>query len=319
MNKDRNLVWYHENCLDGSCSAWVASNYLARDVTEYVAQNYGKPIKKSLCVEEVGAENVTLYILDWCPESMDKLQDLCNMFKKIILIDHHASAIKKLMAWKNNQVNGNFPSNLEDYLAHENEWSGARGTAHWFAMQPKTSLVTPYDLSNHWLVRAVDDRDRWKFKLKHTREINAALFCYGMDWNTWPWSADIPIKDGAILLRQQEQHITQVISACTQEIENDKDETIGMFCNCNHMFHSEVGNRIVQDKKYRIAILWYLTADYKVYISFRSAADNPVAINCSELAVALGGGGHVNAAGCKIALPPQQAFELVVKELGRIA
>ena len=166
MNTLKNLVIYHSNCLDGTGSAWVAAQYLPKEETEYVPVHYGEDLGAQIPVREY--KEMTLYILDWCP-NMDDLDKCCMMFKRIVLIDHHESAIKKIIA---HYDKSSTQKNLEMLLAYENEWSGAMGTALWFEEHLDSDEES---LSQHWLIKAIDDRDRWKFLLPDTEAINEGL------------------------------------------------------------------------------------------------------------------------------------------------
>ena len=184
----KNIVIYHDKCLDGTCAAWVASHYLPTD-TKFFPVSYGKTVRDQIHFD--GESN--LYILDWCPE-MDDLDGLCYLFNQVILIDHHESAIKKLQAHYDLDHYREIglstkplkPDNLTLFLAHNNEWSGAMGTAIWFHNNSDQFKECDGDgLSEHWLVKAVNDRDRWQFKLGDTKAINKGLFHLGFNLAKW--------------------------------------------------------------------------------------------------------------------------------------
>lgn len=314
----RTVVWYHESCLDGTCAAWVASQYLSED-TEYIAQNYGKPITKAKCITSPeDMANTDLYILDWCPESMEKLQECCEKFHSVTLIDHHESAIKRVQKWYEEMFNSltKKPENFTQFLALQNEWSGAMGTAIWFHTNFDKYVIEDGDgFVQHWLVQAIDDRDRWQFKLPYTREINAGLFHMGFDLEVWrkqPFSEHqrLGLRDnGIVFLTAKQIEIDLIISSGLQFIDDANDNAFAAIINAPYHLASEMGNQIIQDHKFRIAIVWNIDKDYKTCFSLRSTPENLHALNCAEIASLLGGGGHVNAAGVKMAMPYQMARE----------
>lgn len=309
----QNIVIYHKNCLDGTCAAWVASQYLDKGTT-YIAVEYSKPLEHQMILppQREAAEDITLYILDWCP-IMEDLDAYCDIFDKVILIDHHESAIKKLIEHYKSplekQSNGNYkfqdqPKNLEVFLALNNEWSGAMGTAIWFHMNKSDPTKSDTDnnyLRDHWLVKAVDDRDRWQFKLPLTKEINEGLFNLGFDLGTWQEyvtfneaTKEYLATVGTILIQKKNKDVQSIIQSSA--IIDDNAEKI-IFCNCPYLLASEVGNILAKD--YRMAVLWFMDKEGQISVSLRSNSNTPDWINCSKIAQKLDGGGHANAAGFK--------------------
>jgi nanoRNase/pAp phosphatase (c-di-AMP/oligoRNAs hydrolase) len=311
MSLKKNIVIYHANCLDGTCAAWVASQYLKEEETEYIAVEYSKPFAQQLgIIHGMSApkewKEQTLYILDWCPE-MNDLDQCCISFKRVILIDHHESAIKKLIEhydidpeWQGHVI-GRDGKDLELFCALKNEWSGAMGTAIWFSSRPEYAFLKDTELgkiTDHWLVKAVDDRDRWQFKYPDTKAINAALFLLGFDLNDWKKQAFTDtvgwILKGLGLLEQQEKNVQAIISSAA--IKDDNAEKI-IFCNCPYHLASEVGNVLAKD--YRMAVLWYMDSEGQISVSLRSNSATKDWINCAKIAEQINGGGHANAAGFK--------------------
>lgn len=307
-----NIVIYHKNCLDGTCAAWVASQYLGENTT-YIPVEYGKDLTDQF--SELGKEIVpklsALYILDWCPEMAD-LDKCTNRFGKVVLIDHHESAIKKLHDWKIAKgYQTGIPNNLELFLALNNEWSGAMGTAIWFADRcadyPDKDILV-----DHWLVKAVDDRDRWQFKYPDTKMINEGLFNIGFDLQSWQnmnMTEDTKtalIITGDILVGKRNKEVQQIIESSA--IIDDNAERI-VFCNCPYHLASEVGNVLAKD--YRMAVLWFINKEGQISVSLRSNSNTKDWINCSKIAIELNGGGHANAAGFKM----NASFEDIVMVL----
>ena len=308
-DKMKNIVIYHKNCLDGTCAAWVASKYLKEEDTEYIAVKYGEALKDQMELRDKSYEfdkEPILYILDWCPEMQD-LDDCCNSFKQVILIDHHESAINKLKehyGWdKLEEAMSGYPKNLEMFLAQKNEWSGAMGTAIWFANKDNNedARFIHDNFVDHWLVKAVDDRDRWQFKLSFTKEINEGLFFLGFDLNEWKnryFNEDHYgqlVDQGKLLIENKKRQVEAIISSAA--IVDDNTEKI-IFCNCPYYLASEVGNVLAKD--YRMAVLWFMDSEGQISVSLRSNSDTKDWINCAKIAEQFKGGGHANAAGFEL-------------------
>lgn len=313
MNSPKNLVIYHGNCLDGTGTAWVAAQYLKKEETEYVPVYYGEDLGAQLPMYLY--EKMTLYILDWCP-NMDDLDKCCAMFKRIVLIDHHESAIKKFISHYSTQEPEHtfgelVPENLEYKFATENEWSGAMGTALWFKDQ-YLGFEKP-DFTEHWLIKAIDDRDRWKFLLPDTEAINEGLFELGFkleDWLERPMNRatmDNLVNIGTVLLKKKKQQVAQIIKAAASTVDRIA------ICNCPYFLASDVGNVLAKDA--RIAILWYVGSDGDLKVSLRSSKETEGWVNCSVIASQFKGGGHANAAGCSF---PEEDAMPVNAQIGRI-
>jgi len=281
-------VLYHEHCMDGMAAAWVASRYLPKDDVQFIAANYAVKPKYS---ELRGA---CLYILDWCPEMAD-LDYLCTRFDNVTLIDHHQTAIDALdLHVMHDDMKHN---NLTLFLARNNEWSGAMGTAMWFHENSSKYIVERLD--THWMIRAIDDRDRWQFKLLYTRDIHAWLSLYRSDLQSWLESSsktadpDISkytaITVGNSLLQKMKLEIELILKS------NVNDYWHFAICNAPYHLASEIGNRIA-DKK-RLAVIWNMDNEENIKVSLRSHTGTHRWVNCGDFAKLFDGGGHANAAG----------------------
>ena len=297
QNQSDNIVFYHGNCLDGTASAWVAMHYLPKD-TIYLPAFYQAGLEEDIKMVQQ-CQDRKVWFLDWCPE-IEQL-DKCEMVAEhVTIIDHHESAIKKL---DNHAYTAYNPPKLTLFLAHENEWSGAMGTAIWFHSHNVAGTFDMswkpeiHNLSLHWLVRAVDDRDRWQFKLPGTRQINEGLGTLTLDPSLWfAIVMDHKMEHhlfeiGEALLLKMYGQVNQIIDACAFYTE-------GMaICNCPYHLASEVGNQLAA--KNRLAILYFIDKTGAYSVSLRSNDKVEGWVNCAELATKLGGGGHANAAGFK--------------------
>ena len=158
------------------------------------------------------------------------------------------------------------------------------------------------------LIRHIDDRDRWQFKLGGSKEIHAALHSYK------PWSFDqwrrlfdsyeaAPghfFTAGLAVLRAQNQHVAQIAKqarkCCIPYDIRPTPTPVAKGLAVNSPVHqSEIGHELANQSG-TFGLVWYLGADARVKCSLRSNGDYDV----SAIARAFSGGGHRNAAGFEI-------------------
>jgi oligoribonuclease NrnB/cAMP/cGMP phosphodiesterase (DHH superfamily) len=275
MKKD--LVIYHDNCVDGFTSAWAAWLDL-KERADYKACKYGDVIK----VEQ--HEYDTLYIVDFS-FPRDILLEYSQMFRNVVVLDHHKTAQEALENWSTK------PDNLT--IRFDMALSGAGMTWNWF------HTLTP----EPWLISYVQDRDLWKFNLPRSKEISAYIAQFPKTFEDYSQLAkDIQesfertAESGFSLLHQFAQ-------LCESIASNSRPITIyagdkpydGLCVNCPGNFASDVGNILAfESGTFGCTYCFDKTGD--VIVSLRSIGDYDV----SAIAKHYGGGGHKNAAGFKI-------------------
>src|SRR3989339_518324 len=156
------VVFYHKNCSDGFCSAWVAWRKF-RDEAEYIGID---PADRAPILS-----GKQIYMLDvaFIPDDLKKLKEDGN---KIIIIDHHISR-KDIIT-------------LADESLFDIDHSGCVLT--WFHLFPGEPMPS--------LLSYVEDIDLWKFKLPNTKEIIAYLEIYDFGFDIYDQLAeDIEKKD----------------------------------------------------------------------------------------------------------------------------
>jgi hypothetical protein len=141
------------------------------------------------------------------------------------------------------------------------------------------------------LIGYVQDRDLWRFRLPNSREVTAALASYPMDFAVWS-GLDVATlaREGAAILRFRDQTVrTMVEFARMGEVGGYRVPIV------NATAHwSDVGEAMLQRfPEAPFVAAWFEDAEGGRRWSLRSRADFDV----SEVAKALGGGGHRQAAG----------------------
>lgn len=258
---NRALVIYHANCMDGFCAAWVFKTFAGIEA-DYVPATYGSP-----------PPNVTgrhVYILDFS-YPREVLLKMKESAASLLVLDHHKTAEADLKDL--------------DFCVFDMNKSGARLTWEYLIKGP---MLRP------WLVDYTEDRDLWCWKLSNSREINAALRSYSMQFEVWRdlWDAgrEQLTVEGAAILRAENQLVDSAVR-------NAKETVIGgysVLCvNATNLI-SEIAGSLAKDRLFGAS--FFIDRNGQYIYSLRSRDGG---LDVSEIAKSYGGGGHRNAAGFK--------------------
>jgi uncharacterized protein len=309
------LVIYHDHCTDGFGAAFAAWLKLG-DAAEYRACSYGA---ETFDPGEATCRDV--YILDFSfPRAVMGLY--FQFAKRVVWLDHHKTAFemwgKDVGLYESimdeDTIGGAMWCDSRHHIVLDNNKSGA--LLAWEYFHP--GIEAPM------LIKHIDDRDRWQFKMDGSKELHAALQSY-KPWSFEQWHQRFTaggekflvdeevfalVDEGTIILRAQDQHVASMAKQARKckmlhtkeqapawyathehwEAEFDVDAR-GLACN-TQMHISEVGHELANQSG-TYGLVWYVGADARVRCSLRSNGDYDV----SEIAKAFGGGGHKNAAG----------------------
>jgi uncharacterized protein len=265
------LIIYHAHCPDGFAAAlaanlWFEQQGLTKQVTYHAARHGTLP---------PDCDNMEVYIVDFSYKR-DTLISLCQQANKVILIDHHISALKDLENLEQEQPN------LEVHF--DMEHSGAILTWNYF-----------FNSSAPLLFQHVEDRDIWKFDLADTNDVMSAVVSHPMEFKLWKsWLSDESSLDrlkleGKVLNRERNKLIhkykkrarTGKIAGFTIPIVNAPSSIASDLLqelSNNHPFAASYEDR--EDRR-----IWQL----------RSSGDQ--GLDVSEIASQYGGGGHKRASG----------------------
>jgi nanoRNase/pAp phosphatase (c-di-AMP/oligoRNAs hydrolase) len=285
-----NLVIYHgPSCLDGIAAAWCMHQWLG-DAADYEVGRY----QTELDVERYRDKMVYLVDFSFKPAEMARILEVAKM---VYVIDHHKSALEALEE---------FPKKWDniDMSYCSLEKSGAM--LAWEFVNKQTGWVWEVPT----LLKHIQDRDLWQFKLEWTKEITTALFSLELDYKSIHKYMTNPtmytlINDGILLLKVHAQDCANLIKYSkrtmffyTAEFDEQND-FVGEDCvvidivNCPAKYSSDVGNMIAEVNG--LGGSYFDTETHREF-SLRSKGD----IDVSEIAKAFGGGGHKNAAGFKV-------------------
>ena len=272
-------VIYHSNCLDGFGAAWAARRYFQvngkREDVEFIPGVY------QTTLPDVTGKFV--YVVDFSYKRED-MKKLASQAKQITVIDHHASAIKDLEDLDKEVVNLNL------HFGKDN--SGAVLT--WRHFFPNNECPM--------LLKHIEDRDLWAWKLEGTKEITTGLFAKGFNFEGWSELIETGENGiahlyaiGSVLNEKFDADLARIIKSSTHRLVIDGYSVPAI--NAPGMFASEGGNILSQGEPFAAV---YQILDGKLSFSLRSQGNEAQALDVSVIAAKFGGGGHKNAAGFSI-------------------
>lgn len=252
------LVLYHANCMDGFGAAFAAwLNF--EDEADYVPVKYGDT--------PPDVTDKQVYILDFSYDR-DTLLAMRNVAHSVFIIDHHKTAEKEL-------------SGLPDCIFDMNK-SGAVLTWEYFHPDEEVPL----------LLRYIQDRDLWQWKLPNSKEFSAGLQIEPQTFLNFEWlrhATNEIIKNGEAILRYENMQIDRILHDNRVHLINIDGWMVPSINTT--MYISEIGHRLCAG--FPFAVMYFFTDTHKI-VSLRSGDDG---IDVSEIAKKFGGGGHYHAAG----------------------
>jgi len=264
------VIVYHGQCTDGFGGAWSAWKKLG-DSADYFGASYDNGPPKGLTNKEI-------YFIDFV-YSRPVMEDLKQKNKRIVIIDHHKTAQDKLDI-------------ANDKLFDINH-SGA--VLSWQYFHPDKSIPI--------ILKCIEDRDIWRWKVEDSKEILAYFDLFDFDFKIWneiieQFDHDESLKlefkkNGQLLLRQWTSLCEDMIKEESTIVEFEGYKTYVI--NAPHIFASDLGN-ILSKKLPPLAIVWQQNKEGNIGVSLRSDGS----VDVSEIAKKYGGGGHKAAAGLRI-------------------
>lgn len=254
-------VIYHKNCLDGFGSAWVSRKKFGSRAEYFPAIHQSPPPK--------GLKGKIVYMLDFCyPE--DVMLSVKKAAKSVVVIDHHVSQKEAVKI-------------SDDFIYRENK-SGS--TLSWKYFFPKKKVPK--------LLSYIEDKDIWKFRLKGTNELLAAVETEGFDFKKWDkLAAGFETANGRKKYFKRGSSIMAFSEKAMESIIGNAEWVIFEKRKClavnSPLFISEIGH-ILANKAEGIGIIWCKKGG-KIKVSLRSNGK----VDVSKIALRRGGGGHAAA------------------------
>ena len=265
MDPEKTLCIYHNNCADGFGAAWVVRRALGAHV-EFHAANYGDA--------PPDVRGRTVLIVDFSYKR-PVLLEMAEVATSITILDHHRSAEKDLV---------DLPGNVT--AEFDMDRSGAMmAWDHFFPGK------TPPEIIKH-----IQDRDLWRFNIKGTREVQAALSSYPHDFKVWDELMCCAGMDlyhqGEAIERKRFKDIAEFRAAAQHTMVIAGYEVPVL--NVPYFYASDAGHQMAEDAPF--AACYWDTPEGRTF-SLRSREGG---VDVSEIAARFGGGGHRHAAGFRI-------------------
>lgn len=255
------LIIYHGHCPDGFTAAWAAAEHLQSDFELHAGQ-YGKAPPLDLA----RGKNVLVVDFSYPREQCEELRSVANSIR---IFDHHKTAESALAGL--------------DYAMFDMERSGAGIT--WDELHAS---------ERPWVVDYVEDRDLWRFDLPDSRAVSLFVRCCPHDLARWSEMAALPL--GAVL--EQARGCERYLEHYVQDAAGRSwvSTLFGNRCavvNLTYTGVSDVLHELLTRHGVDVALGWHVSPSRSIACSLRST----VAVDCSEIARAFGGGGHATASG----------------------
>lgn len=277
---------YHGNCADGFTAAWAIWK-LWPDIAFFPGV-YGET------PPDVTGKHVLMVDFSY---KRPVLEVMGSSAASITILDHHKTAHADLEPFVVIDLQG--PVTLSDMAS----FSGQLPIQALFDMNKSGAMLAwefcfPDEPAPR-LVQHVQDRDLWRFELIGTREIQAAVFSYPYEFETWntlvedcetPAGRNHLINQGAAIERKHFKDIDELLAQTRREM------VIGGFripvANLPYTLASDAANKLAQGAPF--GACYFDRNDGKRVFSLRAVDGGE---DVSAIAAMYGGGGHAKASG----------------------
>lgn len=147
------VVLYHSGCPDGFGAAYAAWKKFG-DSAEYIPVKYGEDVPEGLAGRDV-------YIVDFCYESDEAMQELADTIAKLVVLDHHESSRVR----------------VENVSEHVFDTNRSGSTIAWSYFHPDTPIPR--------LMQYLEDGDLYRYALPETRDIFSYLLVLPFEFHSW--------------------------------------------------------------------------------------------------------------------------------------
>ena len=274
----RRVCFYHAGCPDGFGAAWALWRAWGASAS-YIPRGHDDVVRP-------GRHKGALVVFADIATDNDTLRTLGEEAGKLIVLDHHVSALRRFEA----------EPGLADGLRSRGhvihfDLSHSGAILAWMYFHPD---VPPPDL-----LRYVEDQDLWRFALPASEEVNAAITSHPRTFEAWEALVKTPIEklasDGESIVRANRMDIEHTLHnahpICLDELRLEAVNSVHLRSRLGHELASRAACGVPCGAVYRIL-------GHRVNVSIYSIGEFDVA----ELAARFGGGGHRNAAGFNVSL-----------------
>ena len=294
-------IFYHENCQDGWCAAYVAhKRYPEAALTPL---SYGLSLKER---DRIMAKcsQMDVLMVDYSFAHKEINEELANVAKSLLILDHHAS--KK--------------ENLEGapYAVFDNSRSGAGLAWDYLFGKDSGKNSTFLWLPRPWWVDYTEDQDLWNWKLPNSRFVNAYLMVQPRTIESWDRLEDetaaVATLAGMHIADRTNFEVEQVVRTRTSSKWLFKGREYNVAVVNSSSVVSEGGEFLVNRLGYDFAVFWFESgADDLMHFGFRSKKGGNVDVG--SIAKFFGGGGHFSSSGAE--MPLKEGRQFLYQFLGR--
>lgn len=309
---------YHYPCPDGAFAAFaaMAARGPPAAARQFIPHKTNAPLPSSAVISRCKSDsssgdssvvaNSRVYLLDFCG-SGTFMHELCLAgFERVVLIDHHKTAIEAVEAAQLRQH-----KNFE--LHFDLQKSGATLALDYFnppSLGPETREC----------FRFVEDNDLFVHRIEHAREFYSGLRDMELEWD---FNVNVKLFEtlsslrAAKLIESGKEVIRREDALIHADIENKFVVEIGGkrfygVMTANKLLRSEIGNRmaVLSKEKFGVSIAAVGYAGDQpgqVLVSIRSTGNEPE-VDATKITALFGGGGHFNAAGMTVTQEQWDSF-----------
>lgn len=280
------LCIYHGKCADGFTAAWAVYSRFGHAI-DFHPGVYSEP------PPDVTGRDVLIVDFSY---KRPVLEQMIAQAKSMLVIDHHKTAAEDLAFLpKVSYYDTDLPKAAAFF---DMERSGA-GLA-WDFFNP--------DKPRPALVNYAEDRDLWRFKLPHSREISAFTFSHEYTFENWDALATTleesfatAVAAGDAIERKHHKDVAELVAACKRRVVIGGVEVWA--ASLPYTLTSDAGHLMATGEPF--AACYWDTPGGRVF-SLRSTDEGH---DVSAIAKQYGGGGHKNASGFTVPLSEIGQFE----------
>ena len=274
----KTTIIYHKGCIDGLTAAW-AINHLVSGQLVFLPKAFGSEFSPEEISVIKASDRVIMVDVTFDKQIMMLLEALVPSGVFTVL-DHHKSG----------------KEDMSLLVGKSHVWDANRSGAGLAWSYVTLGKETPPPI-----VQFVEDRDLWRFKLPHSKAINAFIHASVCEYkveeidrinNELKESFDACVEYGEMLLKAQAMQVERI---CKNTFMLDLNNVSFVCVNTNYAM-SDVGNRLTELHGLPAAVFFQKDADTFKW-SLRSSDSME---DVSIIAESFGGGGHRNASGFRI-------------------
>lgn len=258
------VVIYHGHCPDGFGGAWAAWKKFGNRAAYLPARDRSAP--------PVPLKNKIVYIIDYTYDG-PIIKKLIKDNIRVTAIDHHVSQKAYTM--------------MTDRYSYDVNRSGA--PLAWNYFHPGKPVPA--------LLRYIEDRDIWKWKVPHSKEMLMLVDLVPFDFKLWsvlakefddPQKNAVNLKKGTLLALHY-RSLYEKLLPNAEPVKFDGKKIYAL--NCPYYFADDLGHELAI-KTHSFALLWNESGG-RIRCSLRSAGK----IDVAKIAQKYGGGGHKASSG----------------------